>query len=63
MLMYVLLNLLSKLKKTDKMQGLPNILLLVCNKFDKFNNTGVYLSYDTKSTFSSRFFGMKMFRL
>ena len=60
---HVLSNLLSKFKKTDKMQGLLSILSLFRNKFDQFNNTGVYLSYDTKTTFSSHFFGMKMLRL
>ena len=36
----VLLNLLNKLRKSDKMQGLPSILSLFHNEFDKFNNTG-----------------------
>ena len=36
----VLLNLLNKLVKSGKMQGLPSIVLLFCNKFNKFNNTG-----------------------
>ena len=33
---HVLLNLLNELGKSDKMQGMPSILLL----FNKFNNTG-----------------------
>ena len=37
---HVLLNLLNKLGKSDKMRGLPSILLLFRNKFNKFNNTG-----------------------
>ena len=37
---HVLLNLLNELRKSDKMRGLPNILLLFQNKFNKFNNTG-----------------------
>ena len=37
---HVLLNLLNELKKRDKMRGLPCILYLFRNKFDKFNNTG-----------------------
>ena len=37
---HVLLNLLNKLRKSDKMQGLPSILSLFRNKFNKFNNTG-----------------------
>ena len=37
---HVLLNLLNKLEKSDKIRGLPSIILLFRNKFDKFNNTG-----------------------
>ena len=36
---HVLLNLLNKLGKGDKMRGLPSILSFFCNKFDKFNKT------------------------
>ena len=36
---HVLLNLLNELGKCDKMQGLPFILLLFRNKFNKYNNT------------------------
>ena len=36
----VLLNLLNKLRKRDKMQGLPSILSLFRNTLNKFNNTG-----------------------
>ena len=36
----VLLNLLNKLGKRVKMQGLPSILSLFRNNFNKFNNTG-----------------------
>ena len=36
---HVLLNLLNELRKRDKMRGLPSILSLFCNEFDKFNNT------------------------
>ena len=35
-----LLNLLNELRKRDKMLGLPIILSLFHNKFNKFNNTG-----------------------
>ena len=35
----VLLNLLNKLRKRDKMGGLPRILSLFRNEFNKFNNT------------------------
>ena len=36
---HVSLNLLYKLGKKDKMQGLSSILSLFRNKFNKFNNT------------------------
>ena len=36
---HVLLNLLNKLRKSDKIRGLPNILSLFRNEFHKFNNT------------------------
>ena len=37
---HVLFNLLNELRKRDKVQGLPSILSLFRNKFNKFNNTG-----------------------
>ena len=36
---HVLLNLLNWLGKRDKMRGLPTILSLFRNKFNKFDNT------------------------
>ena len=36
---HVLLNLLNELGKSDKMQGLPSILSLFRNEFNKFNKT------------------------
>ena len=36
---HVLLILLSELGKRDKMLGLPSILSIFHNEFDKFNNT------------------------
>ena len=36
---HVLLNLSNELGKSDKMRGLPSILLLFRNEFNKFNNT------------------------
>ena len=36
---HVLLNILNKLGKRDKMRSLSSILSLFRNKFDKFNNT------------------------
>ena len=37
---HVYLNLLNELGKSDKMRGLPSILLLFSNEFNKLNNTG-----------------------
>ena len=39
MRVHVLLNLSNKLGKRDKMRGLPSILSLFRNEFNKFNNT------------------------
>ena len=36
---HVLLNLLNELGKRDKMLGLPSILSLFPNEFNKFENT------------------------
>ena len=36
---HVLLNLLNELRKRDKMLGLPSIVSLFRNEFNKFNNT------------------------
>ena len=36
---HVLLNLLNKLRKRDKMRSLPSILSLFRNEFNTFNNT------------------------
>ena len=47
---HVLLKLLNKLGKRDKMWGLPNILSPFCNKFNKFNNMlDSILSHDIKN--------------
>ena len=45
---HVLLNLLNKFGKRDKMRGLPNILSLFRNELNKFNNTRaqVFIMYD-----------------
>ena len=37
---HVLLNLLNELGKRDQMRGLPSILSLFHNEFNKFNYTG-----------------------
>ena len=39
MSVHVLLNLSNELREKDKMRGLPSILSLFRNEFDKFNNT------------------------
>ena len=39
MIAHVLLNLLNQLGKRDKMQGLPSILSLFRNEFNKCKNT------------------------
>ena len=36
---HVLLNLLNELRKRDQMRGLPSILSLFRNEFNKFNKT------------------------
>ena len=48
---HVLLNLSNELGRRDKMRGLPSILSLFRNKFNKFNNKRAqmldsFLSYD-----------------
>ena len=40
---HVLLNLLNMLGKRDKMWGLPSILSLFRNKFNKFNDNGAQM--------------------
>ena len=55
---HVLLNLLNKLGKRDKMRGLPNILSLFRNKFNKFNNTRAQMLdsiYHMTNTLKSHF--------
>ena len=42
---HVLLNLFKELGKRDKMRGLPSILSLFRNAFNKFNNTGARMFY------------------
>ena len=58
MSVYVLLNLLNELGKRDKMRGLPSILSLFRNEFNKFNNTRARMLdsiYHMKNTFKSHF--------
>ena len=40
---HVLLNLLNEMGKRDKMRGLPSILSLFRNEFNKFNNTRAWM--------------------
>ena len=42
---HVLLNLLNELGKRGKMRGLPSILSLFRNEFNKSNNTGARMLY------------------
>ena len=54
----VLLNLLNELGKRDKMRGLPSILSLFRNEFNKFNNTRARMLasiYHMTNTFKSHF--------
>ena len=57
---HVLLNLLYELGKRDKMRGLPSILSLFRNEFNKLNkyrstNVRFYLSYGIKITLKFHF--------
>ena len=55
---HVLLNLLNELRKGDKMRGLPRILSLFRNSFNKFNNTGARMLdpiYHMTNTLKSHF--------
>ena len=55
---HVLLNLLNELGKRDKMRGLPSILSLFHNEFNKFNNTRVQMLdsiYHMTNTLKSHF--------
>ena len=55
---HVLLNLLNELGKRDKMRGLPSILSLFRNKFNKFNNTRARILdsiYHVTNTLKSHF--------
>ena len=36
---HVLLNLFNELRKRDKMRGLPSIISLFCDEFNKFHHT------------------------
>ena len=61
-----LLNLLNELRKRDKMPGLPSILSLFRNEFNKFNNTAARMLdsiyHMTLKLLKNRIFGMKTSR-
>ena len=64
---HVLLNSLNELRKSDKMRGLPRILSLFCNEFNKFNNTGAQMLdsifyHMTLKLLKNRIFGMETSR-
>ena len=63
---HVLLNLLNELGKSDKMRGLPSILLLFRNKFNKFTNTGAgmldSIYHITLELIKNHIFGVKKSR-
>ena len=59
---HILLNLLNELGKRDKMRGLPSILPLFRNEFNKFNNTRARMLdsiYHTTNTLKSHFWRKK----
>ena len=52
---HVLLNLLNELGKRDKRRGLPSILSLFRNEFDKFNKTRARILHSIYHTLESHF--------
>ena len=66
MSVHILLNLLNMLGKSDKMLGLPSILLLFRNQFNEFNNTEPQMLYSfyhmTLKLIKNLIFGVKMSR-
>ena len=59
---HVLLILLNELGKRDKMRGLPSILSLFLNEFNKFNNTRARMLdsiYHMTNTLKSHFWRKK----
>ena len=62
----VLLNLLNEFRKRDKMRGLPSILSLFRNEFNKFNNTRARMLdsiYHMADTLKSHFWCKKFILL
>ena len=63
---HALLNLLNKLGKRDKMRGLPSILSLFRNKFNKLNYTGARMLdsiYHMTNTLKSHFWRKNVINL
>ena len=64
---HVLLNLLNKLEKRDKMRGLPSLLSLFRNELNKFNNIGARKLYSiyhmTLKLLKNRIFGVKKVKI
>ena len=63
---HVLLNLLNELGKRDKMRGLPSILSLFRNEFNKFNNTRARMLdsiYHMTNTLKSHFWSKNVILL
>ena len=61
---HVLLNLLNELGKRDKMRGLPSILSLFRNEFNKSNNTRARMLdsiYRMTNTLKSHFWRKKRY--
>ena len=61
---HVLLNLLNELGKREKMRGLPSILSLFRNEFNKFNNTRARMLdsiYHMTNTLKSHFWRKKRY--
>ena len=60
---HVLLNWLNKLRKRDHLRGLPSILALFRNKFNKLNNTRARMLdsiyHMTLKLFLNHVFGVK----
>ena len=56
---HVLLNLLNKLRKSDKKRGLPSILSLFRNELNKFKNVKLHLSHDIQITSKIHFWRKK----
>ena len=59
---HVLLKLLNESWKRDKMRGLPSILSLFRNEFNKFNNKGARM-LDSVYHMTLTFFLVHIFRL